>query len=86
MNAAKAASQTLGLKLRFIEVRAASEFKPAFDAVVQEQKGALLILIDCPYRKSNPHVLMVQSTKHRPHFDAPGALDVPTNGRILAQR
>jgi len=46
VNAAKAASQTLGLKLRFIEVRAASEFKPAFDAVVQEQKGALLILID----------------------------------------
>ena len=39
---------------------------------------------DCPYRKSNPHVLMVQSTKHRPHFDAPGALDVPPNGRILA--
>ena len=40
----------------------------------------------CPYRKSNPHVLMVKSTKHRPHFDAPGALDVPPNGRILAQR
>jgi hypothetical protein len=40
----------------------------------------------CPYRKSNPHVLMVQSTKYRPHFDAPGALDVPPNGRILAQR
>ena len=38
----------------------------------------------CPYRKSDPHVLMVQSTKHRPHFDAPGALDVPPNGRILA--
>ena len=29
---------------------------------------------------------MVQSTKHRPHFDAPGALDVPPNGRIFAQR
>ncbi len=40
----------------------------------------------CPYRKSNPHVLMVQSTKHRPHFDAPGTLDVPPNGCILAQR
>ena len=41
-------------------------------------------MLRCPYRKSNPHVLMVQSTKHRPHFDAPGALDVPPNGRILA--
>ena len=34
----------------------------------------------CPYRKSNPHVLMVQSTKHGPHFDAPVALDVPPMG------
>jgi transposase len=40
----------------------------------------------CPYRKSNPHVLMVQSTKHRSHFDAPGALNVPPNWRVLAQR
>ena len=35
-----------------------------------------------PLRKSNPHVLMVQSTKHRSHFDAPGALNVPANGRV----
>ncbi len=46
VNAAKAASETLGLQLRFIEVRAPTEFKPAFDMVVREKKGALLILID----------------------------------------
>jgi hypothetical protein len=33
----------------------------------------------CPYRKSNPHVLMVQSTKDRPRFDTPGALNEPSN-------
>jgi hypothetical protein len=38
----------------------------------------------CPYRKSNPHVLMVQPTKDGPHFDAPGALNDPSNRRILA--
>jgi hypothetical protein len=38
----------------------------------------------CPYRKSNPHVLMVQPTKDRPHFDAPSALNEPSNWRILA--
>jgi hypothetical protein len=37
----------------------------------------------CLYRKSNPHVLMVQPTKDRPHFDAPGALNEPSNRRIL---
>ena len=42
--------------------------------------------VTCPYRKSNPHVLMVQSTKHGSHFDSPDALNVPPNGRILAQR
>src|SRR5262249_12075268 len=46
VNAAKAASQALGLQLRLMEVRAPSEFEPAFDAVVRERKGALLILID----------------------------------------
>ena len=46
VNAAKAASEALGLKLRFLEVRAPSEFEGAFQTVVQEQKGALLILID----------------------------------------
>jgi hypothetical protein len=29
---------------------------------------------------------MVQSTKQRPHLNAPGALDVPPDGCILAQR
>jgi hypothetical protein len=43
-------------------------------------------MASCPCRKSNPQVLMVQSTKHTPHFDEPGALNVPPNGRILAQR
>jgi Glyoxalase/Bleomycin resistance protein/Dioxygenase superfamily len=38
----------------------------------------------CPYRKSNPYVLMVQPTKDRPHFDAPSALNDPSNRRILA--
>jgi hypothetical protein len=38
----------------------------------------------CPYRKSNPHVLMVQPTKDRPHFDARSALNEPSNWRILA--
>jgi hypothetical protein len=38
----------------------------------------------CPYRKSNPHVLMVQPTKDGPRFDAPGALNEPSNRRILA--
>src|SRR3974390_2511645 len=37
----------------------------------------------CPYRKSNPHVLMVESTKHRPSFDTPVALNGPSIGRIL---
>jgi hypothetical protein len=35
------------------------------------------------YRKSAPHVLMVESTKHRPHFDTPLALNGPSNGRML---
>jgi hypothetical protein len=29
---------------------------------------------------------MVQSTKHRPHFDAPGAVDVPPNGSNTRSR
>ncbi len=40
----------------------------------------------CPYRKSNPHVLMVQPTKHRPHFDRPMEQNGPSIGRILPQR
>jgi|SoiMetStandDraft_2_1073263.scaffolds.fasta_scaffold79098_2 hypothetical protein len=37
----------------------------------------------CPCRKLNPYVLMVQSAKHRSTFDAPDALNAPSNGRIL---
>ncbi|MGB8823242.1 MAG: hypothetical protein WCD25_07610, partial [Pseudolabrys sp.] len=33
----------------------------------------------CPYRKSNPYVLMVQPSKNGPHLDAPGALNEPSN-------
>jgi len=40
--------------------------------------------VTCPYRKSNPYVLMVQPSKNGPHLDAPGALNKPSNGRILA--
>jgi hypothetical protein len=32
----------------------------------------------CPYRKSNPYVLMVQPSKNGPHLDAPGALNEPS--------
>jgi hypothetical protein len=38
----------------------------------------------CPYRKSNPYVLMVQPAKDRPRFDAPSTLNEPSNRRILA--
>src|SRR5262249_59763486 len=31
----------------------------------------------CPYRKSNPSVLMVQSPKDRPRFDTPGVVNDP---------
>ena len=64
VNAAKAASQTLGLQLRFLEVRAPSEFEAAFDTVVQEQKGALLILID-PLFIGNSKALAELSVKSR---------------------
>jgi hypothetical protein len=32
----------------------------------------------CPYRKLDPHVLMVESTEHRPSFDTPLALNGPS--------
>ena len=38
----------------------------------------------CPYRKSNPHVVMVQSAKDGTHLYAPGVLNEPSNRRILA--
>jgi hypothetical protein len=33
--------------------------------------------------QSDPHILMVESTEHGPHFDAPVALNGPSNGCIL---
>ena len=61
---AKAASQTLGLQLRFIEVRAPSEFQAAFDTVVQEKIEALLIMID-PLFIGNSKLLAEMSVKSR---------------------
>jgi hypothetical protein len=40
----------------------------------------------CPYRKSNPDVLMVQSSHERLGDDAASRLNGPRNRRILAQR
>jgi hypothetical protein len=40
----------------------------------------------CPYRKSNPEVLMVQSSEERLRNDAADGLDRPRNRRILVQR
>jgi putative ABC transport system substrate-binding protein len=64
VNEAKAASQTLGLQLRFHEVRAPSEFQAAFDAIVQEKIKALLILID-PLFIGNSMALAELSVKSR---------------------
>jgi putative tryptophan/tyrosine transport system substrate-binding protein len=64
VGAAKAASEKLGLQLRFIEVRAPSEFEPTFDALVREKKGALLILID-PLFIANSKTLAELSVKSR---------------------
>jgi putative ABC transport system substrate-binding protein len=64
VNAAKAVSQTLGVQLRFIEVRAPSEFEGAFQTVVQEQRKSLLILID-PLFIANSKPLAELSVKSR---------------------
>jgi ABC-type uncharacterized transport system substrate-binding protein len=61
---AKAAAQTLGLQLRFFEVRAPTEFEAAFATVVQEQIGVLLILID-PLFFTNSKALAELSVKSR---------------------
>jgi putative ABC transport system substrate-binding protein len=61
---AKAASQTLGLQLRFLEVRAPTEFEAAFGSIVQEQIGVLLILID-PLFIANSKALAELSMKSR---------------------
>jgi len=64
VNAAKAAAETVGLQLRFIEVRTPSEFEAAFNTVVQEKEGALLILID-PLFIANSKTLAELSLKSR---------------------
>jgi putative ABC transport system substrate-binding protein len=46
---AKSASQTLGLQLRFLEVRATTEFEAAFETIHEEKLGMLLILTDALY-------------------------------------
>jgi putative tryptophan/tyrosine transport system substrate-binding protein len=46
---AKAAAQTLGLQLKFIEMRSPSEFNSAFDAAAGNKSRVLLILIDPLY-------------------------------------
>jgi putative ABC transport system substrate-binding protein len=61
---ARAASQTLGLQLRLLEVRAASEFEAAFNTIVQEKNGVLLILID-PLFIANSKTLAELSVKSR---------------------
>jgi putative tryptophan/tyrosine transport system substrate-binding protein len=61
---AKAAAQTLGLQLRFLEVRAPTEFEAAFGTVVQEQIGVLWILSD-PLFFVNSKVLAELSVKSR---------------------
>lgn len=61
---AKAASEVLGLRLRFLEVRASSEFEAAFDTVTREKQGALLILID-PLFIANAKTLAALSVKSR---------------------
>ncbi len=40
----------------------------------------------CPYRKSNPNVLMMQAAENWPGFDRADALDSAKRGRILAKR
>jgi putative tryptophan/tyrosine transport system substrate-binding protein len=61
---AKKASEMLGLQLRFLEVREPSEFEAAFETVVQERIGVLLILID-PLYFSNSKALAELSVKSR---------------------
>jgi putative ABC transport system substrate-binding protein len=56
------ASEMLGLQLRFLEVREPSEFEAAFDTVVRERIGVLLILAD-PLFFSNSKQLAELSMK-----------------------
>ena len=61
---AKAASEVLGLRLRFLEVRASSEFEAAFETVTREKQSVLLILID-PLFIANAKTLAELSVKSR---------------------
>jgi putative tryptophan/tyrosine transport system substrate-binding protein len=61
---AKAASEKLGISLRFLEVSTSSEFESAFDTVAHEKIGALLILID-PLFLANSKTLAELSVKSR---------------------
>ena len=61
---AKKASEMLGVQLRFLEVREPSEFEAAFETVVQERTGVLLILID-PLYFSHSKALAELSVKSR---------------------
>jgi hypothetical protein len=40
----------------------------------------------CPYRKSNPNILMMKPTKEWNVLDAPDSLHCPADRKILAQR
>jgi hypothetical protein len=40
----------------------------------------------CPYGKSKPDVLMVQSAQHRQAENAANSLNTARNRRVLAQR
>ena len=54
-------------------------------APIEERPGQTL-LDTCPYRKSNPDVLVMQSSQERRGNDAASGLDRTRNGCILAQR
>ena len=49
-------------------------------------KGLPLFIHPCPYRKSNPDVLVMQSSQERLGNDAANGLDRARNRCILAQR
>jgi hypothetical protein len=42
-----------------------------------------LAVVGCPYRKSNPDIVMMQSSEERPGNDASNPLDWPRNRCIL---
>jgi hypothetical protein len=56
----------------------------AWGVRIGEIASAVTVSPSCPCRKLNPYVLMVQSSKHGSAFDAPDALNDPSNGRVLA--